>query len=66
MVTASGATHRHLGANPNGSSPHAPINGLYLIPMELVESSGSIEKSDPFFVLYNKGLTDEQADAAYA
>ena len=65
-VTASGAMHRHLGATLNaGSGLPLPTDGIYLLAMELVNSSPSVAKSDPFFILYNNGLSDDQAALAY-
>lgn len=63
-VTSSGAMHRHLGAQLNGGSG-LPTDGIYLLAMEIVSSSPGVTKSDPFFLLYNNGLSDQQLEIAY-
>lgn len=62
-VTASGAIHRHLNAFLNGGSGD-PTAGIFLLPLELQSSDASIQKSLPFFVVYNNGLTEEAHDLA--
>lgn len=64
VVSSTGAMHKHLGAFLNGSGGNDPANGIYLIPIELTDSDPSITKSKPFFILYNNGLSEAQADAA--
>jgi len=63
-VTSSGAMHRHLGAQLNGGSG-LPTDGIYLLTMELVSNSPGVANSDPFFLLYNNGLSDEQMEQAF-
>lgn len=63
-VTSSGAMHRHLGAQLNGGSG-LPTDGIYLLAMEIVSNSPGLTKSDPFFLLYNNGLSDQQMELAY-
>jgi hypothetical protein len=62
-VTASGAIHRHLNAFLNGGSGD-PTAGIYLLPLDLASSDTSLEKSRPFFVVYNNGLDEEVHDLA--
>lgn len=62
-VTATGSTHRHLNATLNGVGGD-PTAGIYLLPLELQSSDASLEKSLPFFVVYNNGLDEEIHDLA--
>lgn len=71
---AAGRVHEHLesqllftdGANP--AAPNAP-NGIYYIGMQLkltptVNSNGTLTNSDPIYIVYNNGLSEEVHDAA--
>jgi hypothetical protein len=62
-VAASGAVHRHRNAFLAGTGGD-PSAGIYLLPLELESSDATIQKSLPFFLLYNNGLDEEAHDAA--
>ncbi len=62
-VTPSGSVHRHLSSFLNGGTGN-PTAGIYLLPLELMSSDSSIEKSLPFFVVYNNGLSEDAHDQA--
>jgi hypothetical protein len=62
-VAASGAVHRHLNAYLEGSGGD-PTVGIYLVPLELQSSDATLQKSLPFFLLYNNGVTEESHDLA--
>jgi hypothetical protein len=70
-VAAGGSLHRHVssflqGADGN-STPgdgNEPAAGIYLIPLELTSSDAGIADSQPLFVVYNNGLTEEVHDLA--
>ena len=62
-VSTGGAIHRHLNAFLNGSGGD-PTAGIYLLPVELQSGDASIEKSLPFYLLYNNGLDEEAHDVA--
>jgi hypothetical protein len=79
-VDSSGAVHRHLNAFLNGSDGNtvpagpgswgagdgvqAPV-GAYVFSMDLLlDPAGAILKSDPLYVVFNNGLSEELHDVA--
>lgn len=62
-VTASGAIHRHLNAFLNGAGGD-PTAGIYLVPLELQSSDPTVQKSLPFYVVYNNGMSEDVHDRA--
>jgi hypothetical protein len=66
---ASGRLHVHLGSelryqgSSDPSAPNAP-DGLYLIGMTL--SLNGLQDSDPFYIVYNNGLSEELHDTGMA
>jgi hypothetical protein len=64
-VGATGTIHRHLSAFLNGGSGD-PKAGIYLLSLELQSSDSSIATSQPFFLVYNNGLSEQTHDAAIA
>jgi hypothetical protein len=62
-VQIGGGVHRHLNAYLNDGIAHPPA-GIYLLPLELASSDAAIQKSLPFFVVYNNGLSEESHDEA--
>ena len=66
-----GTLHRHLNALLNGADGNndptdgsPPAGGIYLVPMTLRSSDPSVGASDPIYVVFNNGLSEEQHDAA--
>ena len=62
-VGASGTIHRHLNAFLNGAGGN-PSAGIYLLSLELESTDPTIEKSLPFFLLYNNALSEDDHDLA--
>jgi hypothetical protein len=62
-VTASGSVHRHLSSILNEGTGN-PTAGIFLLPLELASSDLTVEKSLPFFVVYNNGLSEGTHDQA--
>ena len=70
-VADGGTLHRHLNALLNGADGNndptdgsPPADGIYLVPITLRSSDPSIAASDPIYVVFNNGLTEDQHDAA--
>lgn len=78
-VNANGSLHKHLNAELRGADnntiPAGPgawgtgdgveaAAGVYVLPIEVYLSSGPILASDPFYLVFNNGLTEEQHDEA--
>lgn len=62
-----GALHVHLGTSifENGAQADNSVpTGEYLISYQLENPSTGVINSDPLFIVYNNGLSDEQTDAA--
>jgi hypothetical protein len=62
-ITGSGTIHRHLNALLGGSAGD-PTPGIYLLSLELQSSDLSLQKSLPFFLVYNNGLDEGIHDVA--
>lgn len=60
---ANGALHQHLGSSL-ASLTGTPAVGAYLISFELTNPGGAASASDPLYVVYNNGLSEETHDAA--
>jgi hypothetical protein len=63
-VNANGSVHRHLSSFLDAGSAAIPAEGVYLLPMELTSSDAAVRDSDPLFVVYNNGRSEEQHDQA--
>jgi len=66
LVSGSGAWHRHLNFTLNGPGGNDPAPGVYLLELELWNGGGGIESSDPFWIVFKDGVSDEVHDAAMA
>lgn len=60
-VGANGALHRHLNTTFDGTPP---AEGVYAVLLDLASSDAAIARSDPFYVVFNNGLSEAQHDAA--
>jgi hypothetical protein len=72
-VNADGSVHRHLNSFLNGSDGNAlPASvdgveapaGIYVLAMELTSSDSTIASSEPFYVVFNNGLSESIHDEA--
>ncbi|MGC4004625.1 MAG: hypothetical protein QM811_16500 [Pirellulales bacterium] len=61
-VAVDGSIHRHLTSTL--SAVGTPAEGIYLIGLELLSSDPSVAKSDPFFLVYNNGLSEAAHEQA--
>ncbi len=59
-VAATGDWHRHLEYTLTG----AASTGIYLLTLELFSDASGIDKSDPFFLVFNQNDTEENHEAA--
>ena len=50
-TSAAGSIHKHVSYLVQGPSASAPVDGLYLLPMQL--HMAGLESSDTFFLLFN-------------
>ena len=50
-TSAAGSIHKHVSFLVQGPSASAPVDGLYLLPMQL--HMAGLESSDTFFLLFN-------------
>ena len=70
-VTSDGASHRHLNAFLNASDGNSDASdgvvapdGVYAVRLQLASSNASTRASDPFYVVYGSGVSDDAVDAA--
>jgi hypothetical protein len=63
-VNANGSVHRHLSSFLDAGSAAVPAEGVYLFPLQLTSSDAAVRDSDPLFLVYNNGRSEEQHDLA--
>lgn len=72
-VNADGSVHRHLNSFLNGSDGNAvPASidgveapaGVYALAMQLTSSSTAVTASEPFYLVFNNGLSEQLHDQA--
>ena len=62
-VESDGAIHRHIGFTLNHPSA-SPQTGIYLVELELYATTGGPEHSEPFWIVFNNGASEEDHEAA--
>ncbi len=68
-VNGEGAWHRHLTytlLGDGGSITDAPDDGIYKLALALFASDDNIADSNPFSIVFNLGLSENEHDAAIA
>ena len=63
-VGATGEFDDHLDSSLLGATNGDPAAGLYLVALGLSASGPDLDRSAPFYVLYNNGLSDAAGDRA--
>ena len=60
-VAADGSWHKHLGYTLNGAGNNDPGDGIYLLKLELYNTSNepNIAYSNPFWIIFNLGMPEE-------
>ncbi|MCP4612527.1 MAG: hypothetical protein GY845_27835 [Planctomycetes bacterium] len=60
-VAADGSWHKHLGYTLNGTDNNDPNSGIYLLALEINNTSSepNITSSNPFWIVFNLGMPEE-------
>ncbi len=61
-VASDGSWHKHLGYTLNGVGHNDPNNGIYLLELELYNTSSdpNIANSEPFWIVFNLGMPEQE------
>lgn len=54
-VASNGSYHKHYNFTLVSPDSNDPCDGIYLLEMELYSTSETLEKTDPFIILFNNG-----------
>jgi len=57
-----GSWHKHLGYTLNGAGNNGPSDGIYLLELELYNTSSepNITSSNPFWIVFNLGMPEQE------
>ena len=65
-VASNGAWHRHYSFLLQQRSAPSIANGVYLLQMELYNTAGTLEATEPFYMLFNQNASASDVQAAAA